>query len=555
MRRGVACSFAAACAALAFAAHAAESEAPPDASSAGQTLPIHDGVLELSLSDAVRLSIQRSLDVELLRFDPLVAEEELGAAWGAYDPELFGEGGVIDAQEQSANLLQGAGGDLVADQVGLFKNRTWDGKAGLRGMVPWVGATYEAYYGNSEVETSLPFAVYSPEYTGVYQASLRVPLLRGLFWSEPWTLVRLARIGVDASRFEFAARLMDVVQSTEDAYWALLAAQDARRVAEKSLETAKALLEQTEAQYEVGVVSKVEVVQAEAGVADREFSLIRAEAVERNTQDALIDVVLGPYLEPDTDLSVSATDRPEEITVREVSAAAATEHAMARRPEIAAARKDIERRKVEVAATSNQRLPQLDVVGSFGQNAIAGDVSADLSPTFGGSGSIGDLARSGPPSDWTDANDDLFTGDAGRTYSVRGILSIPLGNNTARHQHDKAKLELRRAQTGLARLEQSIVSDIRRSARNLRSAIEGIEAAERARIAAEEQLRAERIRLEHGESTPFDVLQREEDLVTAEAQKIVAEQAYHNAVSALDRAQGTILERHQIVVDRAAALR
>jgi outer membrane protein TolC len=365
--------------------------------------------------------------------------------------------------------------------------------------------------------------------------------------------VRLARIGADASDERFRADLMDVVRRTEDAYWNLIAAQDARRVSEKSLETAQALLEQTEAQYEVGVVSKVEVVQAEAGVADREFNLIRADAVERNTQDELIDVVLGPYLEPETELTVSATDRPEEVPVREVSTAAATERAMARRPELALARKGIEQRKVQVAAASNQRLPQLDVVGTYGQNAIAGDISSNLSPILGGGVPPDTSGR--PGSNWTDANDDLFTGDAGRTYSVRGILSIPLGNNTARHQHDKAKFELRRAETSLRRLEQSIVSDIRRAARNLRSALEGIEAAERARLAAEEQLRAERIRLEHGESTPFEVLQREEDLVTAEGQKIFAEQAYHNAVTALDRAQGTILERHQIAVDQAAPLR
>ena len=73
--------------------------------------------------------------------------------------------------------------------------------------------------------------------------------------------------------------------------------------------------------------------------------------------------------------------------------------------------------------------------------------------------------------------------------------------------------------------------------------------------AAAEQLRAEHVRLEHGESTPFDVLLREQDLVQAQSQKILAQNTYHNSITALDRAQGTILERNQIVVDQAAALR
>ena len=97
--------------------------------------------------------------------------------------------------------------------------------------------------------------------------------------------------------------------------------------------------------------------------------------------------------------------------------------------------------------------------------------------------------------------------------------------------------------------------EIRDAVRNLRSAQEGIEAAERRRLAAAEQLRAERIRLEHGESTPFDVLQREEDLVDAESQKIAAVQVYRDSLAALDRGQGTILRDRNIVVEEARALR
>jgi outer membrane protein len=544
MRRGVAWLIGACLVAAPIGATGKEPKDPAPAPAASNAaLPIHDGVLELSLGDAVRFAIQRSLDVELLRFDPLTAQEDLGAAWGAYDPEIYGNGGYNNLETPTASQILG--------RV-LLTEEDWTGEAGLRGLIPWLGGSYQVGYFGSEVVTNSRIAQLSPEFRAGYLATLQFPLLRGLFWSEPWTLVRLSRIGVDVAQYNFVSELMDVVRNTEDAYWALIASQDGRHVAEKSLETAKALIEQTEAQYEVGVVSKVEVVQAEAGVADREFNLIRAQAVERNTQDVLIDLVLGPYLEPDTELTVVATDRPEEVTVREVSAAAATEHAMARRPELALARKDIERRKVEVAAASNDRLPQLDVIGTYGKTGLAGRTNPDCISFLSNAGCPD---APGIPPRFGAADEHLFDGTGAESYTVQGVLSIPLGNNTARHTHNRAKFELRRSETSLRRLEQSIVSDIRRAARNLRSAVEGIEAAERGDAAAEEQLRAERIRLEHGESTPFDVLQREEDLVRAESQKILAEQAYHNAISALDRAQGTILERHQIVIEEAERLR
>ena len=508
-----------------------------------EPVPLQDGVLKLSLSEAVQLSIQRSLDVQLLRFDPHLAEEELGAAWGLYDPALYGEGGYQNAESPTASQILGNT---------LLTQEEWSGETGLRGLIPWLGGSYQAGYAGSELVTNSRISVLSPEFRSGFTASLRLPLLRGLFWSDEWTLVRIARIGVDTSRDKFDSDLMDQVQNTEDSYWGLIATQDSTRVAEKSLETANALLGQTQAQYEVGVVSRVEVVQAEAGVADREFKLIRAQAIERNAQDALVDVVLGPYLEPESEITVEPTDRPDEMTVRAVSAAAATEHAMARRPEIQLARKEIERRKVEAKATGNKRLPQLDVIGNYGKAGLAGRVSP----------SCVDFLTDGPCSDppgvrpnYGDTDRDFFNGRSAESYGVQGILSIPLGNNTARHQHAKAEFELRRAETSLLRLEQSIVSEIRRAARNLAASVQGIEAAERAEAAAAEQLRAERVRLEHGESTPFDVLLREQDLVQAQSQKILAQNAYHNSITALDRAQGTILERNQIVVEDAATLR
>jgi outer membrane protein TolC len=431
----------------------------------------------------------------------------------------------------------------------VLKQRTWDGQGGLQGLIPWLGGSYSVSYGGSELETNSSIETLSPNYGANFLASLQVPLLRGLFWSEPWTAVRLARLGVDASVEQFRADLMDIVRNTEDAYWGLIAAGEARRVAQKSLETAQALLEQTQAQYEVGVVSKVEVVQAEAGVADREFNLITIDAQERTARDAFVDVVLGPYLAPDSEIAVELADPPEEIPVREVDPEAATERAFANRPEVALARKVIEQREVQVKFASNQRLPQFDVQSSYGNTGLSGELNERC-------GLIGPCTvRPGVGTVWGDADDDFFTDEAAENFTVRGVVTIPIGNVRARNDYDRARLELRRSRLQLERLEQSIVSDIRRAARNLLAALEGIEAAERGVAAAEEQLRAERVRLEYGESTPFDVLQREENLVTAENQRILAQRAYHNAITELERAQGTILERNAIVIDQRGALR
>jgi outer membrane protein TolC len=157
--------------------------------------------------------------------------------------------------------------------------------------------------------------------------------------------------------------------------------------------------------------------------------------------------------------------------------------------------------------------------------------------------------------DYSDNDDFWFDGQDNRVWLAGAVLSVPIPNTTARANVGKSELDLRRALTNVKRVEQDIVQDVRRSVRNLASALEGVEAAERATAASGEQLRAERIRLEHGESTPFEVLLREEDFADAERRRIEALQVYHTSVTTLDRDQGTLLEDRSIVLEDALPLR
>jgi outer membrane protein TolC len=187
-------------------------------------------------------------------------------------------------------------------------------------------------------------------------------------------------------------------------------------------------------------------------------------------------------------------------------------------------------------------------VGEYGNSGLSGDPNPDLSPIFGPNiPSVGN--------DYRDSYDDFFTQSAADRIVAGGIFSIPIPNTSGRAGVSKSKLELRRAVVQKRRVEQQIVLEVREAARNLESAQEGIAAAERRRLAAEEQLRAERIRLEYGESTPFDVLLRERDLVGAETEKIFAFRVYRTSVTDLDRRQGTILRSRNISIEDVGRLR
>ncbi len=527
----------------------AEPEQDADIEAAMQRLesaPALHGELALSLADAIAMGLENNLDVEIERHQPLIAEEDVGVAWGAFDPEAYSDIFYTDAKTPSANPLVG---------VGVTKSRQEPtGEGGLRGQVPLLGSQYNIAFSAGEETTSSQINFLSPEYDTGLNLSLRQPLLRNLIWSDPWTRVKNNQIVAETSRENFRTAVMDVVASIERSYWDLVARGDQVRVAEKSFEFAQAQLDQTEIQYEVGVVSKVEVVEAEAGVAEREVNRITTRNAYRNTQDVLIDLVLGAGLRADSTLEIDPTDRPEEYVPYEIDVPAAVRKALQYRPEMEASRREIERQDVQRKFAWNQRLPQLDFVLNWGPQGLSGSQNPDFDCRFAPDGQIV-ACQDGDLNPAQDFGDSFSIWNDAQSLSVGGAFSIPIPNRSARHTLDRTELELRRAKTDKRKLEQTIILEVRQRARNLEAAQEGIEAAERRRLAAEEQLRAERIRLEYGESTPFDVLLRERDLVEAENQKIGALQIYRISVTELDRAQGTILINRNIRIDEVSALR
>ncbi|MCP4035341.1 MAG: TolC family protein, partial [bacterium] len=400
----------------------------------------------------------------------------------------------------------------------------------------------------------------SPKYESGLALSANIPLLKGLVWNDPWTQIKVAGLGQESAVEDFRRIVMDTVRDAVSAYWNLVAAEEQLRVANKSLETGQALLEQTKTQYEVGVKSKVEVIQAEAGVAARELDVIRADATYRNSQDTLIDAISGIRLTASVQTQLRPTDNPSDFDDYSVDPRIAVEQAMSNRPELTSIKFEIERQETLVRFRKNQRLPQLDLNLTYGTSGLAGDGNSNYFGVVADDPDtplVDEHAESIPrdTGGFSDTPDNWFKKRGAREYSVGGQISIPLGNYGPRHSVSKARLELRRAKTRLTQLHQQIILEVRRDIRLLEAARKGIDASERQRIAAEEQLRAERIRLEHGESTPFDVLQKESELVEAEVAKIEALQLYRTSASDLDRAQGTILRTHNIVVGSVSGLR
>lgn len=503
-----------------------------------------EGEAKLSLSDAIALGLRFNLNVEVERYAPMIAKQVSEGAWGSYDPILASDVGYDSNRTPSTSQINSS-----ATPGQNSETFTTGGGTSLTGLVPYLGATLGISYDAKRRDSNVGIFSLRPEYSSDLFVQASVPLMRGLIWNQEWTNIKTSKLNYKISRENFRSAVMDTVQLIENAYWDLVATKEQLRVADTSLSTSEALLGQTKVQYEVGVVSRVEVVEAEAGVAERDFDRIRADNTYLNSNDALIDAILGPYLTGNSSLVVVSTDNPEDFVYYEIDVQAAVETAFAKRPDLLAARQEIERRSYDLKLAKNLRLPQLDVEARYGFVGKSGRCILGTPP--GSSLNCDDTLEGG----FSHSTDTFFTSRGADNLSVKALFSIPLGNRTASRRVTQREIELRRATTLERQLEQRIIVDVRRAARTLDAAQRGISASERRKAAAAEQLRAEKIRLQHGESTPFDVLLKERDFVEAESQNIGALKLYRNAVTFLNRQQGTILELNNVNIEEVAALR
>jgi outer membrane protein TolC len=528
----------------------ARAQDPPEPAAPGPVAPepqTQRRTIQLPLTRAIELALQHNLDIEIARTDPLVADELLEQSKGVFDPIGFAAYNFDHSETPIASSVQaafGSGLQIDEDQSNY--------ETGINGLVPF-GLTYSSDYNFQQLESDSGFNALDPEYRPIWVSGVRLPLLRDFINNEASVTVKRRRIGKEISEEGFRATLSNLILQIETQYWNLAATRAEVEVAEKSLQTAQELLEQTQVQYEVGVVSKVLVTQAEAGVAERDFNKIVAANAAGNAQDDLLEAIAAP--EPEVYAQTLLVTEDPTFIEYGVDEEMAIERALKTRSELATARDQVEDAELQLAFARNQRLPRLDVTASYTLNGLSGRqkvgpgtpcAGVPSCPDFNGDGFADPIP--GIETSRRSAHSDFFNASGAHGWAVGARVEIPIGNRTARHRVFQREIELRRANTNFKRVEQNVIVEVLRAARAMRSAIEGLQASERRRVAQEESLRAEQERLRLGDSTPFQVLEFEQDLVEAELQEITSLRVFRDAIAALEWAQGSLLDARKVSV-------
>ena len=175
-------------------------------------LRIEDGVLTLSLDEAIAIALERNLSLVVERYRTTESELRLDQSQGIYDIGLLIDFRGFDEAKLQSSQLDGA-------VVRLTAGSSWD--FNLSRLLP-SGGTASIIWNNSWFETNSTFASINPSFTVDFDLRFTQPLLRNAGRQVTETGIRVARNNVEISRENFELQVIGVLQQVEDAYWNLV---------------------------------------------------------------------------------------------------------------------------------------------------------------------------------------------------------------------------------------------------------------------------------------------------------------------------------------------
>ena len=470
-------------------------------------------IKSLTIRECIERALANNLQIHVERINPGIAKWGIVREQGAFEPALTAQAMYDDsstpfAPDDPKRLVFGAS----------TEKETLALQGALIGKLP-----LGTQYGVTALETASGSTSTSNKFTQTGTlpvVSVTQPLLKNFGFGPNLAPLRVARTSHQIAAQTFANLVINTVSDAVNAYYELVFAIEDHKAKLDDLNRARALLAENRERVKIGVLSPLDVTQAEAGAAEREEAVIIAERVIKDQEDILKRFISQNVSEFDG-VSLLPAEYPV-VEMVETDVARSINTALQARPDFLAAHAAVERSDILVKFNHNQLWPQIDLQGSYGLNAIGRN--------------FGDLI------------DNAASGD-GEQWSIGVVLTVPLGNRVARANYRTARLQAEQALLSLKVLEQNIVVQVRNAVRQVDTNLKRSDASRVASRLAEESLNAEQEKLKAGTSTSFLVLQAQAQLSAAQSAEIRARADYSKSLVDLARAEGTTLQKHTIILD------
>jgi outer membrane protein len=504
-----------------------------------------DTVRGLSLKEAIYIGLANNPNIKVAELDPLASEEAVEVANGAFDPSLTGEGDIIKSVVPVSSPFQVSGSRA-------FTNKLYDWDFGLNKVSALTNGTLGLTFNNERAFSNSSFASINPSYVPQLALSVSQPLLRNFGWNFATLDVRIAESSQKESQWNMLQNIQDFVLRIGADYWNVVQAEENLQVAEYALRLNSDLVRQNRISLQVGTLAPIDLQEAQSAEATSAANVYTAQAAQRAARAALRqDVMMNPAA-TFVPQEIEPTDRPNPAHESSPNEEVALETAIQYRPSLEGMREAIRGALMQVKFSENQTLPQLNLGAQFGLNSTSGTSHCirNFSNLLGGNcaatplipGSGTKLPFGGI---YGDALNRLF-GFSFYNYAAVLNFAYPIDNAAPRAVLAQTRVQYESLRMQYRAAISTAVVAVQTALANLEADQKRVQATREATYYAAESLHDEEIRFKVGMATTHDLLQFQEQLISAQGNQVQAEVDLEDARLSLEHEEGTLLRAFQI---------
>lgn len=508
----------------------------------------------ISLKEAIVKGLENNIDIEVTRKDVKIAEFDLQAADGYYEPKFSGQTFYERATVPNVSIFS--------------NNRTTTtnsilGDARYQGFIKDFGTTYFAEVENQRLTTTNPISILSPQNNTNLTFGITQPLLRGRKFDNQRRLIEISKKNLSLTDTQFRQKAIEVTANIQRAYWDLTFALKNLQVQRDGVRDAKEQLAHNRRLVADGILAPIDIVAAETQVANLEQNVYSALEQVNRSENLLKSLVAGNRNDEIWSDSLVPTDSVE-LEAPRTTLNDALALALDNRPELELNKVQGEINKLDERLYREQDKPQIDLTASYSTSGLSGRFNNNFQSPF--TPTICQTMPNSPECqialDEFNASvrqgAEVFTGGIQSgfsdillnrypTYRVGVTFNLPLfGNKTTKANLGKTLVQSEKISAQREQIEQQIQVDVRNALQTVRTAEARLRSAAISRENSEKQYASEQRKLDEGFTDIYKVLERQTALVNARSVELQAQTELNKAIAELQRATGNSLKANEV---------
>jgi outer membrane protein TolC len=364
--------------------------------------------------------------------------------------------------------------------------------------------------------------------------SLEKPIYKG---GELVTAVKLAKSETIRAEYDYRQKAAKVMAEAVKKYYNLLASQENLRYHQELHQQGKMTVELVEKKFNLGAVTRVDLLEAEAKLNEIKYKLVKADG-ERQVAIADLNKIIGWENGVKTEVLEEFPLKSLSGNVREL-----VEMAKKGRPDLLYQVEDSNFNQLRLQWNKSKEWPTLSLVGSYAWegNKFPGEdmnfmVMLKLSYSFY------DTTLSSSASQNKLYENAFNFQRQDESYNMEKIKLSIFDGSYNQVSIEKARADMKLAINRLDQLRKSLVKDVNETFYQFKSTEAGIVAAEKSVEYEGEKLRVLEEKLKLKETTEVEVLKARVDLVDAQVKKIRSLYDNATALAELYKATGLVME-------------